>query len=62
MQSNQVTENNPRKDYDVVLAFIAEKLNSDPELSKYVKVEVYQYAIAKNPNVLHIRNIKLHPN
>lgn len=43
MQPNQVVDNNPKKDYEVVLSYICEKLNGDPEFSKYVKAEMYEY-------------------
>lgn len=52
----QVVDNKTKKDsYEAVLSFIVKKLNTDPEFSKYVKAEIYQYS--KKSNILHVKNI-----
>ena len=54
---DQAVDNNSKKDYEVVLSFIVDKLNTDPEFSKYVKAEIYQYS--KKSNILHVKNINV---
>ena len=57
LQTSQAVDNNTKKDYEVVLSFIVEKLNSHPEFSKYVKAEIYEYSNKNRSNVLHFKNI-----
>lgn len=45
------------KNYELVLSYIADKLNSHPEFSRYVKAEIYEYSKKNQSNVLHIKNI-----
>ena len=57
LATGQAVDNKTKKeDYEVVLSFIVDKLNSHPEFSKYIKAEIYQYS--KKSNILHIKNIK----
>lgn len=51
-----------KEEYESVLKFIADKLNNDPEFSKYVKAEIYEYANKNKQNVIHIKNINIKPN
>ena len=58
LATNQAVDNKPKKeDYEVVLSFIVDKLNSDLEFSKYVKAEIYEYSNKNRSNVLHVKNI-----
>ena len=50
-------DNNTKKDYELILNFIVEKLNSDPEFSIYVKAEVYDYSSKNKTNIFHIKYI-----
>lgn len=62
MQTNQAGQDGvKRESYELVLGYIAEKLNSHPEFSKYVKAEIYEYAKKNQSNILHIKNINAKP-
>jgi Golgi nucleoside diphosphatase len=50
-------ENLKKENYELVLSFIADKLNSNPEFSRYVKAEIYEYSKKNQSNVIHIKNI-----
>lgn len=55
---NQGAQDNLKKEnYELVLSFIADKLNSNPEFSRYIKAEIYEYSKKNQSNVLHIKNI-----
>ena len=46
-----------RQNYGVVLKFIVDKLNENPDFARYVKAEIYEYANKNRSNVIHIKNI-----
>jgi hypothetical protein len=54
-----LTEN--KNEYEIILNYISDRINSDPIFSSYAKSEIYEYTKKNQSNILHLKGVKMNP-
>lgn len=51
-----------KNEYEIILNYISDRINSDEIFARYAKSEIYEYTKKNQSNVLHLKGVKTNPN